>query len=681
VYAPPANLAPPQPFPLVVAQSVTGEFVAPGVSRADVRLRTSAGPLAVHIVAVDTTEPTVRLGVVLSHDRLISSGETVSSMAARTGAVAGVNADYFDIGNTNQPLNIVVQGGALVRSPSSRVALFVGKDKRVHFGTASLRGTVAYGDAEVPLTGVNIWPPQGGVSLLTPAYGALAARPAVTTVGIAPDASAADAFRVTGVLMPAAAPLDVPALAFGPAAAAVAAPPAPGTPLELSMTLDPALADIAEAAGGGPLLVAGSLRVTDPNEPAPEEHDIRFPVSAAGLTADATLLLVAVDGRLPDESIGLTRPELSALMLGLGAVDAMAFDSGGSATLVARLLGDSRASVLNAPSDGIERPVADGVFVYSDAPVGAQPRLFARPAETLALPGAPLPLQGATVDAAGHRLQPEPLAPLVADAEPGEHDKTVHDGAGSAVVRYRTVDRIARLAIEPLRPNPDPGAAVTLDARGFDALGNAVALAGVRWTASGGTIAASGATAVFRAGTANGSVAAAAGGATDRIAIPVGRRTEALPIFGPEAAARWQFATVPKGAAGALSFASPAPADADDGVLTLPYDLDAERAASAAGDFELPGAPLAFGIDAFGDASGVGLRASFVNGLGERRALTLAKRVDWDGWRRLTIVLPPDLNPPVKLALLYVVRLGEAPLRTKGAIRWRRPAVTLPGSP
>jgi hypothetical protein len=95
----------------------------------------------------------------------------------------------------------------------------------------------------------------------------------------------------------------------------------------------------------------------------------------------------------------------------------------------------------------------------------------------------------------------------------------------------------------------------------------------------------------------------------------------------------------------------------------------------------LPGEPLAFAIDAFGDASGVGLRAAFINRLGERRALTLARRVDWDGWRRLTIVLPPDLNPPVKLAALYVVRLGEAPLRTNGAIRWRHPAVTLPGSP
>ena len=61
---------------------------------------------------------------------MISSGETVSAMAARTGAVAGINADYFDIGNTNQPLNVVVRDGALLRTPSKRAAIDVAHRRR-----------------------------------------------------------------------------------------------------------------------------------------------------------------------------------------------------------------------------------------------------------------------------------------------------------------------------------------------------------------------------------------------------------------------------------------------------------------------------------------------------------------------------------------------------------------------
>ena len=76
---------------------------------------------------------------------MISSGETVSSMSLRGDAVAGINGDYFDIGNTNQPLNLVVQDGRLVRTPSKRYALDVLRDGTVRFDTFAFSGTVHYG--------------------------------------------------------------------------------------------------------------------------------------------------------------------------------------------------------------------------------------------------------------------------------------------------------------------------------------------------------------------------------------------------------------------------------------------------------------------------------------------------------------------------------------------------------
>jgi len=79
---------------------------------------------------------------------------------------------------------------------------------------------------------------------------------------------------------------------------------------------------------------------------------------------------------------------------------------GGSATLVARVLGDAAASVQGAPSDGEERRVADGFFVYSDAPAGPASVLVVRPAEIVALPHAVVPIQLALVDAAGTRSAP-----------------------------------------------------------------------------------------------------------------------------------------------------------------------------------------------------------------------------------------------------------------------------------
>jgi len=679
VFVFPPAIAPPPPFPLVLTSTARAGFVAPGVRRATYRLTTSAGPLVIYVVAVDLNEPTARLGAALASDHLISPGETVSSMADRTGAVAGINADYFDIGQTNQPLGIVVQNGALVRTPSTRIALEVGRDKSVRFANFHFSGTVSYAGTQIPLTGVDEWPPQGGATLLESGYGAVKPIAGVVLATLTPLGAPAgldgnyraDAIVTLRDALPSPSGLM---LGLGPAALKLAQPPAIGTTVTISSALDPPLDGVATAVGGGPLLVQSRLAYEDPNSPAPEERNRRFPVSGAATTPDGTLLLIAVDGRQPFESIGLTRPEFGALMLGLGASDGMAFDSGGSATLVARVLGDDRASLLNVPSDGAERPVADGLFVYSDAPSGVDPHLVVRPESFEAEPGALVALSGAIVDDAGHRLGAADLAPLRVAGDPGAHSVTVTDrgGGSTATIVYTTIAQLARLEIETQTPIATPGAAVRLNARGYDRDGRPVFVGRVAWTASDGTIAPDG---TYRATSRDATITARSGGAVASVVVRVGSHAQPLALFASPAG--WQFATYPAGAAGSLSFL------ANEDQMELAYDFSAAaRAAYANAAFSLPGAPLRFSVDVRGDGRGVGLRATFVNRFGERRALTLAKTIDWNGWRRLEIVLPPDLNPPVKLVSLYAVgSLGGAPVRAVGSLGFRNAAVTLAGTP
>ena len=66
-----------------------------------------------------------------------------------------------------------------------------------------------------------------------------------------------------------------------------------------------------------------------------------------------------VDGRQEALSIGMNYTELSSLMLRLGCTEAMNLDGGGSSTL---WLG---GCVMNSPSDGRQRPVANGLVVMS----------------------------------------------------------------------------------------------------------------------------------------------------------------------------------------------------------------------------------------------------------------------------------------------------------------------------
>jgi hypothetical protein len=67
-------------------------------------------------------------------------------------------------------------------------------------------------------------------------------------------------------------------------------------------------------------------------------------------------------------------------------MDAMALDSGGSVTLVARAPGDANVTVRNHPSDdSLERWVSDALFIYSSAP---PPTLVAPVAASTPIPEA-----------------------------------------------------------------------------------------------------------------------------------------------------------------------------------------------------------------------------------------------------------------------------------------------------
>lgn len=676
----PPIITPPAPFPLIVSQAVSSEFVAPGVVRADYRLMTDAGPVVIHVVEVDPHEPTVQIRALLAHDRLVSSGETVSSMAQRSGAVAGINADYFDIGQTNQPLNLVASDGALLRTPSKRVGIAIGNDASVRIGPFGFHGTVRWGTSTLALTGINEWPPQAGASFLTPEYGALPAGAANVAVAslqaLDTTPGAPGSYRLTALGPWPGGPITAPLLAFGPAAQGmVASLPAVDDTIQLDFASIPDVRGLAAAVGGGPQLLQNGQPAYDPFAPAPEETNVRFPVAGAAVDAAGDLLFVTVDGRQPAVSVGLTRPQFGALMRGFGATDGLAFDSGGSATLVARVLGNDRATVLNTPSDGVERPVADGLFVFSTAPRGLHPHLVVRPSSFVALPGATLALNAAIVDDAGHKFRDASVPPLVVNPAIGPHSVTVHERGGLAVdVQYSTVAQVASLQVAPDRPNPAPGGTVALSATAFDANGNLIVLGNdVTWRATSGSISGTGAGAVFHAGANDATVSVSAAGASTSVNVAVGSQIVPIPGFMD---AGWHFATLPGRGPGALAvFGKPQQ-------LAVRYDFtNGERAAYARANVVLPGDPLEFHIEVFGDGLGEALRASFVNRFGELHLLTLAAHVDWHGWRDISVPLPPSLNPPATLTALYLLPSITGPKAlVAGKVQFRNASVRVRGS-
>ena len=377
--------------------------VAPGIRYGRYALRTSSGPLSIHHLRLDLGNPEVRLGVALAHNRLISGDETVSSMVKRTGALAGINGDYFDIGDSGMPLNILVQEGRLLRSPSGWASLAVGSDGRPRIVRYAWHGSLL-----LPSTGATHWVSgfntgtiPNGLTVLSMARGYGAPPPSPGTrqtvvevvpddaSSVSPDGSAADfaapparseapLYRAKAVWPQQAyyAPFPRGTLLLvgrGRAADWLQQNVTPDTSVRVDLATDPDWRSADAVIGGGPVLVQNGRRVEDPHSPVPNERFRRNPVTAAGISADGrTLLLVSVDGRQPRLSVGLTQPQLAAYMQWLGADQAMEFDSGGSVTMAVRLPGRAAPVVVNSPSDGHERAVANALLVFR-APVGTPP--------------------------------------------------------------------------------------------------------------------------------------------------------------------------------------------------------------------------------------------------------------------------------------------------------------------
>jgi len=349
------------------ARSVHLEATAPGLVYGQYAMQGDRGPLVVTLLGIDPRESTLRFGTALAENHVVSRGERTSTMGVRTHAVGGVNGDYFDIGRTYQPQGMLVKDGALVRGPTDRAALAISDAKHVTFAEFHLRGTVRTPRGTMDVTEYNDWP-SGHVAIITPDYGReLAARPGMTFVRLAPLGTGSKRYRVVAVET-ATHPLAI-GFGIGIGPLVKTPPPKVGETIEISYVTEPSLVHAVAAIGGGPILLRDGESYEDAHAPAPDERDYRWPVVALARERDDRLLLAAVDGRHPERSVGMTRPEFAELLRRLGATDAMALDSGGSVTLVSRAPGDANVSVRNVPSDNsAERWISDGLFLYSDAP-------------------------------------------------------------------------------------------------------------------------------------------------------------------------------------------------------------------------------------------------------------------------------------------------------------------------
>lgn len=330
--------------------------VARGIIYGHQRRADSFGPNVVNYLKVNLeVENEVKLA--LAQNRIFGS-EHVSTLAERFGAVAAINGAFFS-GN-GRPVGIVVIDGQIISEPfAARTALGLGPQGLV-MERVDWRGEVLSADGTLlsEISGVNRSRLTDELIVYTPHYGT---RTATNAYGF-------EATVVNGVVTAlqtgnSEIPTDGVVLSGHGVNRAFLSYLREGDEIAIDFQLTPSWPDqgISQIIGGGPRLVRDG-RLVNNGEEELFRNDVlqgRAPRTAIGITADGQLLLVTVNGRQPNISVGMTLAELGRLLIELGAVQGMNLDGGGSTTMVIHDL------VLNLPSDGKERPVSNAILVIA----------------------------------------------------------------------------------------------------------------------------------------------------------------------------------------------------------------------------------------------------------------------------------------------------------------------------
>lgn len=296
--------------------------------------------------------------------------QTVSALVKGTGALAGINGDFFPWNGA--PMGMMVRSGELVTAPMASRSVFAWGPDFAGLGRIRAKFVAERFGWDNREFGLNEETGPDALVLHTEAAGFTYAAKGTPSHAV---------LRIVGGRFAAGEFVEVEMSHFAPAEPYIAVPHnhvvLTGTgfhrPYVAGLVTGERITFRLQASGlpwdkidqliaGGPNLVVNSRVSVDAGSQGFSSAFAgqRHPRTAVGRTPEGDLWFVAVDGR-QSVSAGATLTELAQIMVRLGCSDAINLDGGGSTTF--NIMG----STLNRPSGGSERPVANAVLFYGPA--------------------------------------------------------------------------------------------------------------------------------------------------------------------------------------------------------------------------------------------------------------------------------------------------------------------------
>ncbi len=628
--------------------------IGPGTTLSSFSRVDPNGWLHGNVLTADLSDP--RLTVGLLTPPTVGQVQTVTGMATRQHAFAGVNGDFFDINNTGAPRGIEVSNGQLIKGPWTdpqpwRPSVGVDTANLGKIVNAFLDGSVTLPAGAFPLDGLNQeQAPPNGLAVFTPAWGtASRAFYNVTKVHELTVVDGKVAAHATGSGS-GSIPDNGFVLAGTGTDADLLAAAQIGDPVSVTYKPRTEPADNWQALLGvrDVLVRDGQVQTLDNTALNPE--------TAVGFSPDGKKMqLVVIDGRTT-ASRGVTERQLAVIMRQRGAYNAVVIDGGGSSSLVSRDPGTPNVWQRNVPSDGVEREVGNGIGLFAAPGSG---RLTGIDLDTgdKVFTGLHRQLKANGYD---EEYGPADLGTphwigadrngLVTGGEPGPKTVAVTAKGKIQSGRIQVLPKLSRITATPNTVSLLAGQTGVLQVTGYDAIGDSAAidpvdvkldydhsLVGIAPNPDG-TLAI---TPKTTQGT--GIVTVHVGDRVTAFGVSIGLTNQ--PVTGFDDVTGWKFSS----ARGSGSIAE-TPGQTGD-ALGLNFDftqsIDTRTAvATAPTPIATTGTVRQLAMSVNGDGRGEWLAALITDASGANSSV-YGDHVTWNGWQRTTLTVPTTVKYPI----------------------------------
>ncbi len=337
--------------------------IASGVTHVKVERFTQAGWMNINVIKLDTKNQFSNLTSLIPNNG-VSTKTSLSTMMDSKNVVAGVNGDFFESSKYTMPLGALYENGKLhLSAPETEYGRnsFLIKDQGVNVGVINNLFSVSNSStsSNFRINAINkLSRPYTGIALLNSSWGPKSPGKSLgkSVVEVLVKNDVVVDKRVDGE------PFEITEdsyvlIQMGENLLSMN----PGDALKLSIS---GYDDLKFAIGGGNVLLKDGA--------VPNNNKLsgtRAPRTAIAINASNTeLLLVTVDGR-SNSSLGMSEVELAHYLKEIGAYQALNLDGGGSTTMGIKYSGSTETKIVNSPSEGSQRSIANGVGISTSAPV------------------------------------------------------------------------------------------------------------------------------------------------------------------------------------------------------------------------------------------------------------------------------------------------------------------------